>query len=58
MGQYVRQGVEELDQGKLAQLLELRYQTLADATDELGAAPGIRKAFADFQQHLFNRNVL
>ncbi|CAG4929411.1 unnamed protein product [Acidocella sp. C78] len=54
MGQYVAQGVEELDQDKLARLLELRYQTLADATAELGAAPGIRAAFVGFQEHLFS----
>lgn len=56
LGQYVAQGVEELDQDKLARLLELRYQTLADATAELGAAPFIREAFVGFQQHLFNRD--
>ena len=58
MGQYVAQGVEELDQEKLARLLELRYQTLADATEELGAVQGIRAAFTGFQQVLFSREVL
>ncbi len=57
MGQYVAQGVEELDQDKLARLLELRYQTLADATAELGAAPGIRAAFVGFQEHLFSEGA-
>ncbi|HVE20719.1 MAG TPA: DEAD/DEAH box helicase family protein [Acidocella sp.] len=56
LGQYVAQGVEELDQDKLARLLELRYQTLADATAELGAAPVIRSAFVGFQEFLFNRD--
>lgn len=57
MGQYVAQGVEELDQGKLTQLLELRYKTIADAMAELGASPGIRAAFIEFQEHLFNDNA-
>ncbi|MDE8350012.1 MAG: DEAD/DEAH box helicase family protein [Acidocella sp.] len=57
MGQYVVQGVEELDQDKLARLLELRYQTLADATAELGAAPMIRAAFVGFQEHLFSEGA-
>jgi type I restriction enzyme R subunit len=58
MGQYVAEGVEELDQDKLARLLELRYQTLADATAELGAAPGgIRAAFVGFQEHLFSEGA-
>jgi len=58
LGQYVHQGVEELDQDKLAHLLELRYQTLHDATAELGAAPVIRSAFVGFQQQLFSGNAL
>lgn len=57
MGQYVAQGVEELDQGKLTQLLELRYKTIADAMAELGASPGIRAAFIEFQEYLFNDNA-
>lgn len=57
LGQYVAQGVEELDQDKLARLLELRYQTLADATAALGAAPVIRSAFVGFQEHLFSRDA-
>jgi type I restriction enzyme R subunit len=57
LGQYVAQGVEELDQDKLARLLELRYQTLADATAELGAAPAIRAAFVGFQAHLFSASA-
>jgi len=47
------QGVDELDQDKLARLLELKYQTLHDAMAELGAVPVIRDAFVGFQQHLF-----
>jgi type I restriction enzyme R subunit len=54
LGQYVAQGVEELDQDKLAHLLELRYRTLHDATAELGAEPVvIRSAFVGFQERLF-----
>jgi type I restriction enzyme R subunit len=57
LGQYVSQGVEELDQDKLAHLLEVRYQTLHDATAELGTAPVIRSAFVGFQEFLFNRDA-
>lgn len=55
MGQYITQGVQELDQDKLARLLELRYQTLADATAQLGDPQNIRNAFINFQQNLFTR---
>jgi type I restriction enzyme R subunit len=53
LGQYVAQGVAELDQDKLKDLLELRYRTLHDAMAELGAAPAIRSAFVGFQERLF-----
>lgn len=49
---YVVQGVDELDGDKLSRLLELRYQTLADAMAELGTAPVVRAAFVDVQRHL------
>ena len=36
LGQYVRQGVEELDQEKLSALLSLKYHSVNDAASELG----------------------
>jgi len=36
LAQYVRQGVEELDEEKLASLVQLKYHTIANAADELG----------------------
>ncbi|MAN03294.1 MAG: restriction endonuclease subunit R [Owenweeksia sp.] len=51
--QYVDSGVEELDDHKLPDLLELKYTALADAKKALGDIPGIREAFIGFQQHLY-----
>ena len=53
LGQYVSQGVEELDQRKLPDLLELKYHTVSDAAAELGGIAPIRDAFLGFQRHLF-----
>jgi type I restriction enzyme R subunit len=53
LAQYVKQGVGELAQEKLGNLLELKYHTIADATDELGSVPAIRDTFVDFQQYLY-----
>ena len=53
LSQYVRVGVEELDQEKLSPLLRLRYRALADATDELGRPEDIRRLFAGFRQYLY-----
>jgi type I restriction enzyme R subunit len=54
--QYVRQGVEELDQEKLSDLLELKYRTVSDAADQLGSTSQIRDTFIGFQQYLY-RNL-
>ena len=53
--QYVKQGVDELSQEKLKGLLELKYQSIADATLLLGNARAIRKVFVGFQQHLCSK---
>ncbi len=53
LGQYVSQGIEELDQEKLPHLLELKYHTVSDAMAALGGAGPIRAAFLGFQPHLF-----
>jgi len=53
LGQYVKQGVEELSQEKLKDLLELRYQSIHDATQLLGKPNEIRQLFVDFQQYLY-----
>jgi type I restriction enzyme R subunit len=54
LSQYVRQGVEELDQEKLGALLELKYQTIDDATAQLGSVRLIRDTFTGFQQYLYD----
>jgi type I restriction enzyme R subunit len=53
LAQYVSQGVEELDQEKLAHLLELKYHTVNEAAAELGGVPVIRDTFVGFQQYLY-----
>ena len=54
LSQYVKEGVGELDAGKLPQLLELKYKAIRDAAAELGGIPTIRTAFIEFQQHLYS----
>ena len=51
--QYVRQGVEELDDQKLPHLIELKYHAVADAVAELGQVAAIREIFIGFQKHLY-----
>jgi len=54
LGQYVAQGVDELDLEKLPALLRLKYRgAIADAIAELGSPDEIRRLFAEFQQFLY-----
>ncbi len=55
LGEYVKQGVAELDQSKLAPLLELKYRDVNDAARELGGIQRIRQTFIGFQQYLYSR---
>ncbi len=50
LAHYVREGIQELDQEKLAPLLKLRYHdSIADAIADLGDATLIGRIFAGFQ---------
>jgi len=54
LAQYVRVGVDELDQDKLAPLLRLKYHdSIPDAVADLGEAGQIRALFTGFQRHLY-----
>jgi len=56
--QYVKSGVEELDESKLHSLLVLKYRALADAKDELGDIPAIRNTFIGFQEYLYESQAI
>ena len=54
LAQYVKQGVDELDQEKLSPLLKLKYHdALSDAVADLGSVEEIREAFTGFQRFLY-----
>lgn len=53
LGQYVTQGVDQLDSDKLTPILKLRYNALNDAMAELGDADQVRQVFVKFQKHLY-----
>jgi len=54
LAQYVMQGVGELDQDNLGDLLQLKYHTIPDAADTLGGIPLIRETFISFQRYLYD----
>jgi type I restriction enzyme R subunit len=53
LGQYVQQGVGELDREKLPRLLELRYDSPNEGATALGGVAKVRDAFVDAQRVLF-----
>jgi type I restriction enzyme, R subunit len=54
LAQYVKEGVEELDQEKLSPLLKLKYgNAIADGVTDLGGTGQIRGAFLGFQKYLY-----
>jgi type I restriction enzyme R subunit len=57
LSHYVRVGVEELEQEKLAPLLKLRYDSLHDAFAELGRAEEVKGVFEGFQRYLYGERA-
>jgi type I restriction enzyme R subunit len=55
--QYVKEGVQELDDDKLPDLLTLKYKAIADAKDALGEIKDIRNDFIGFQELLYRDDV-
>lgn len=55
LGQYIKEGVQELDKAKLPDLLELKYHAISDAASELGGVCAIRDVFVGFQRHLYEQ---
>ncbi len=55
--QYVKEGVKELDDKNLSELLKLKYDALADAKEALGEIKDIRANFIGFQRYLYKDNV-
>ena len=56
LSQYVKVGVQELDQEKLSPLLKLKYNNaIADAVADLGRPEEIGKIFYGFQKYLYQQ---
>ena len=57
LDQYVKKGVSELSDDKLKPLVELKYNTIADAKKVLGSPSTIRETFVGFQKFLYQKTV-
>ena len=54
----MKEGVDELDDSKLPNLLELKYKAIADAKRELGDIKSIRETFIVFQEYLYQERAI
>ncbi len=54
---YVQDGVDELDIGKLSTMLTSKYGGIHEAQKSLGSVDDIQKVFIDFQQHLYSNKI-
>ncbi len=57
LSNYIRDGVDELDDSRLGQLITLKYQSNTDAERVLGDLGEIRNVFINFQKHLYLESV-
>ncbi len=53
LGQYITEGVDQLDIDQLSPLLRLRYGSMGDAVADLGEPGAIREMFRGFQRWLY-----
>jgi len=53
LSQYIAEGVDELSPDKLPDLLNIKYNGLEGAKQELGEIKSIREVFIGFQEHLY-----
>lgn len=57
LSKYIDSGVDELSEEKLPKLLNLKYQSIADAERELGGVELIRSVFIGFQKFLYGKQA-
>lgn len=53
LDKYVQDGVHELAENKMRSLIELKYNTISDATHVFGSPKAIRETFIGFQKFLY-----
>jgi type I restriction enzyme R subunit len=58
LSKYIEVGVDELDEEKLPELLNLKYHSVTDAVKRLGDVKNIRLMYFDFQKTLYAKGNL
>ncbi len=53
LANYIQEGVDEISEDKLSDLLKLKYHSIKDALQVLGSIEMVKGLFFDFQKHLY-----
>ena len=53
LDRYIQDGVRELAPAKMKSIIELKYNTITDAANELGSVGAIKETFIGFQKYLY-----
>jgi len=54
--QYIQNGVTELDNERIGDLINLKYGSVIDAQEKLGPIAEIKNTFLKFQKYLYKAN--
>ena len=54
LGNYVQEGIDELDMSKLSTILSSKYGGVSEAQKVLGSTDEIQKVFRGFQHYLYD----
>jgi len=55
--QYIQNGVTELDNERIGDLINLKYGSVIDAQEKLGPIAEIKNTFLNFQKYLYKANL-
>ena len=58
LDKYVQDDVNELSKGKMRSMVELKYNTISDAAEELGSPALIGQTFMGFQKYLYQVDTM
>ncbi|GIS23033.1 MAG: hypothetical protein CM15mP123_09350 [Gammaproteobacteria bacterium] len=58
LNNYIKDGIDELDDRKLGTIITNKYESNIDAERELGDLDTIRDVFVKFQKHLYFKKLV
>ena len=57
LANYIKQGIDELDDSRLGHMISLKYNTIYEAREKLGDLGEVRDIFIEFQKYLYQEAI-